>query len=99
MPWQAHHKYFKPASVLPPHVIIYAYIKEVGAKMENILSAIKKLLDKCQMMGQLFPAADHAGNRGWPPDALNGKGHHVAEENFRGGPSCSCWWHEMHTNT
>ena len=53
MPWESHYKYFKPASGLPPHVIIYAHLKEVQMKVDGIPDKIEELLDRRNMMGNL----------------------------------------------
>ena len=53
MPWESHYKYFKPASGLPPHVMIYAYIRGLEEKVQNIPSKIEEILDKQQMTGPL----------------------------------------------
>lgn len=53
MPWESHYKYFKPASGLPPHVILYAYIKELDVKVQGIPNKIEELLDRRNMAGDL----------------------------------------------
>ena len=53
MPWEGHYKYFAPASGLPPHVMIYAYIKSLDMKIQNIPQKIEELLDRRNMMGAL----------------------------------------------
>jgi hypothetical protein len=53
MPWENHYTYFKPASGLPPHVILYAYIKGLDIKLDGLPKMIEDLLDKRQMAGPL----------------------------------------------
>lgn len=53
MPWESHYTYFKPASGLPPHVILYAYIKGLDVKLDGLPKMIEDLLDKRQMAGPL----------------------------------------------
>ncbi len=53
MPWERHYTYFKPASGLPPHVILYAYIKGLDTKLDGLPKMIEDLLDKRQMAGPL----------------------------------------------
>jgi hypothetical protein len=53
MPWEAHYKYFKPASGIPPHVMLYAYIKNLDVQVQNIPKKMEELLDKRQMAGPL----------------------------------------------
>jgi hypothetical protein len=53
MPWESHYTYFKPASGLPPHVILYAYIKGLDTKLDGLPQMIEDLLDKRQMAGPL----------------------------------------------
>ena len=42
-------KYFKPASGLPPHVMICTYIRGLEEKVQNIPAKMKQLLVKQQM--------------------------------------------------
>ena len=53
MPWESHYKYFKPATGLPPHVILYAYIKSLDVKIEDMPKKMEELLDRRQMAGPL----------------------------------------------
>ncbi|KAL7542442.1 hypothetical protein ACHAWF_007176, partial [Thalassiosira exigua] len=57
MPWEKHHKYFKDASGLPPHVMIYATLKGMDLKIdrfaEKVPERIEQILDDRQMMGNL----------------------------------------------
>eukprot|EP00804_Cyclotella_cryptica_P001683 CCRYP_009072-RA/>CCRYP_009072-RA protein AED:0.30 eAED:0.29 QI:0/-1/0/1/-1/1/1/0/334 len=45
--------FVKPATGLPPHVTIFAYIKGLEQQMENMPSRIEEILDKRQMSGPL----------------------------------------------
>ena len=36
IPWERHYKYFKPASGIPPHVMLYAYIKSLELQVQDI---------------------------------------------------------------
>ena len=51
MPWQKHYKYFKPATGLPPHVLMYAYVKDVQQDVNDIPRKLEELLDSRQMLG------------------------------------------------
>lgn len=53
MPWESHYKYFSPATGIPPHVMIYAYIKSLDVKVENMPQKIEEILDRRQMAGPL----------------------------------------------
>eukprot|EP00804_Cyclotella_cryptica_P020114 CCRYP_020133-RA/>CCRYP_020133-RA protein AED:0.24 eAED:0.24 QI:0/0/0/1/1/1/2/0/687 len=60
MPWESENflnpdgtTFFKPATGLPPHVTIFAYIKGLEQQMENMPSRIEEILDKRQMSGPL----------------------------------------------
>jgi hypothetical protein len=53
MPWEAHYKYYKPASGLPPHVILYAYVKSLDLQIQDIPRKLEELLDRRQMAGPL----------------------------------------------
>ena len=51
MPWQKHYRYFKPATGLPPHVLMYAYIRDVQQDVNDIPRRLEELLDSRQMLG------------------------------------------------
>jgi hypothetical protein len=53
MPWEAHYKYYKPATGLPPHVILFAYVKSLDLQIKDIPNKIEELLDRRQMAGAL----------------------------------------------
>lgn len=53
MPWEAHYTYFKPASGIPPHVMLYAYIKSLDVQVQDIPNKIEQMLDRRQMAGPL----------------------------------------------
>ena len=53
MPWERHYKYFKPASGIPPHVVLYAYIKSLEVQVQDIPNQLERLLDRRQMTGPL----------------------------------------------
>ena len=51
MPWDDHYKYFKKASGLPPHVLIFAQIQGVHKDVHAIPSKLESILDERQMAG------------------------------------------------
>jgi hypothetical protein len=53
MPWEAHYKYYKPATGLPPHVILFAYVKSLDLQIKDIPipNKIEELLDRRQWRG------------------------------------------------
>ena len=54
MPWESHYKYFKSASGLPPHVILYAYVKSLDVQIQNLPNKLEELLDRRSMAGPVF---------------------------------------------
>lgn len=57
MPHDGHYKFFAPATGLPPHVLIYSYLKGLQKEMrdgfEGIPKKIEEILDRRTMNGQL----------------------------------------------
>lgn len=53
MPWQNHYRFFKPATGIPPHVMIYAYLRQVREEVNNIPNRLEEILDNRQMIGGL----------------------------------------------
>ena len=53
MPWESHYKYFKPASGLPPHVVIFAHLKSLDVRIQEMPRKKEELLDKRSMAGPL----------------------------------------------
>lgn len=64
MPWEGHYKYFAPASGLPPHVVLYAYVRglredwnrgndAVLSAIESIPGKMENILDARHMIGDL----------------------------------------------
>ena len=64
MPWEGKSRYFKSASGLPPHAVMYAYMKTLKHSLESgvrglneaidsIPDKIEAMLDQRSMIGQL----------------------------------------------
>mmetsp|Transcript_24517 Transcript_24517/g.55528 ORF Transcript_24517/g.55528 Transcript_24517/m.55528 type:complete len:254 (-) Transcript_24517:29-790(-) len=53
MPWDGNRRYFKEASGLPPHVIMFAYQKQLMESVEAIPQRIEQILDRRQMMSNM----------------------------------------------
>ena len=65
MPWEGHYKYFAPASGLPPHVVLYAYVQGLRedwnrgnnaglSAIESIPGKMENILDARHMIGDLW---------------------------------------------
>jgi hypothetical protein len=50
MPWEGHYKFFKPATGLPPHVMIYAHLKEIK---QNVAAMPDRLFQQIESRGML----------------------------------------------
>ena len=53
MPWEGTAKYFKRATGLPPHVMLYSFIKGIECQVRDIPKRMEDMLDKRQMAGPL----------------------------------------------
>ncbi|EJK64045.1 hypothetical protein THAOC_15260, partial [Thalassiosira oceanica] len=64
MPWDGKRRYFKEASGLPPHVIMFAYQKQLMQSVESIPEKIEQILDRRQMMANMSvdDLAEHIAN-------------------------------------
>ena len=53
MPWEGHYKYFKAATGLPPHVMMFAYLKEINQNVSNIPHTLFERIENRGMLGDL----------------------------------------------